>query len=144
MKQLNPFDNTSGQDRFGLKLAARLSGSMDDVPHDVSERLRVARMRALELRKNIKMRTAAVVLGSGGAASLSFDNEKTGVLSKFASFLPLLALIAGLISINLIQNDDRANDLAEVDAALLTDVLPTAAFTDPGFAQFLKINKEPN
>jgi hypothetical protein len=101
-------------------------------------------MRALELRKNIKMRTAAVVLGSGGAASLSFDNEKTGVLSKFASFLPLLALIAGLVSINLIQNDDRANDLAEVDAALLTDVLPTAAFTDPGFAQFLKINKEPH
>jgi hypothetical protein len=144
MKQLNSFDNASGQDRFGLKLAARLSGSMDDVPHDVSERLRVARMRALELRKNIKMRTAAVVLGSGGAASLSFDNEKTGVLSKFASFLPLLALIAGLVSINLIQNDDRANDLAEVDAALLTDVLPTAAFTDPGFAQFLKINKEPH
>jgi hypothetical protein len=55
-----------------------------------------------------------------------------------------LALIAGLISINLIQNDNRANDLAEVDAALLTDDLPTAAFTDPGFAQFLKINKEPH
>jgi len=144
MKQLNPFDNASEQDRFGLKLAARLSGSMDDVPHDVSERLRVARMRALELRKSIKIRTASAVLGAGGAASLSFDNEKTGVLSKFASFLPLLALIAGLISINLIQNDDRANDLAEVDAALLTDDLPTAAFTDPGFAQFLKINKEPH
>ncbi len=144
MKQMNPFDIASEQDRFGLKLAARLSGSMDDVPHDVSERLRVARMRALELRKSIKIRSAAVVMGSVGAASLSFDNDKTGLWNKFASFLPLAALIAGLISINLIQNDNRANDLAEVDAALLTDDLPTAAFTDPGFAQFLKINKEPH
>lgn len=141
---MNPFDIASEQDRFGLKLAARLSGSMDDVPHDVSERLRVARMRALELRKSIKIRSAAVVMGSVGAASLSFDNDKTGLWNKFASFLPLAALIAGLISINLIQNDNRANDLAEVDAALLTDDLPTAAFTDPGFAQFLKINKEPH
>ena len=37
------------------------------------------------------------------------------------------------------QVDNRANELAaEVDAALLTDDLPPAAYTDPGFAQFLK------
>jgi len=29
-------------------------------------------------------------------------------------------------------------ELAEVDVALLTDVLPPAAFADPGFIEFLK------
>jgi hypothetical protein len=50
----------------------------------------------------------------------------------------LLALVAGLLFINSIQNEDRARELAEVDVALLTDELPPAAFSDPGFLQFLK------
>ncbi|MBC7611256.1 MAG: DUF3619 family protein, partial [Polaromonas sp.] len=29
----------------------------------------------------------------------------------------------------------------EVDAALLTDELPPAAFSDPGFVQFLKVTR---
>ena len=53
-------------------------------------------------------------------------------------YLPLLALVAGLLFINSIQNEDRARELAEVDVALLTDELPPAAFSDPGFLQFLK------
>ena len=32
------------------------------------------------------------------------------------------------------------HELAEVDAALLTDALPPAAYADPGFLQFLKGN----
>jgi hypothetical protein len=56
----------------------------------------------------------------------------------------LLALVLGLIAINTIQNDDNANELAEIDAALLTDDLPPAAYTDPGFAQFLKMNSGQN
>lgn len=52
--------------------------------------------------------------------------------------MPLVALVVGLITISVLQDENRANDLAEVDAALLTDDLPPAAFTDPGFAQFLK------
>jgi hypothetical protein len=45
---------------------------------------------------------------------------------------------AGLIVITTLQEDNRTDELAEVDAALLTDDLPPAAYTDPGFAQFLK------
>ena len=52
--------------------------------------------------------------------------------------MPLLALVLGLIAINVIQNENRANELAEIDAALLTDDLPPAAYTDPAFTQFLK------
>jgi len=49
-----------------------------------------------------------------------------------------MMLIAGLIALNLLFNDDRASELADLDTAILTDDLPPAAYADPGFAQFLK------
>ena len=44
--------------------------------------------------------------------------------------------------INVVQDEKRAHELAEVDAALLTDDLPPAAYADPGFLQFLKSAEE--
>jgi hypothetical protein len=55
-----------------------------------------------------------------------------------ASLVPLIALVAGLALIQNIMDDDRANELAEVDSALLVDDLPPSAYADPGFLQFLK------
>ena len=52
--------------------------------------------------------------------------------------IPLIALLVGLIAITMVQNDNRAREVAEIDAALLTDDLPPSAYTDPGFVQFLK------
>jgi len=49
-----------------------------------------------------------------------------------------VALVVGLVSISVWQEDQRFKELAEVDSALLTDDLPPAAYTDPGFVQFLK------
>ena len=50
----------------------------------------------------------------------------------------MIALVAGLITVSVMQEENRASELAEIDSALLTDDLPPAAYTDPGFAQFLK------
>ncbi|MFP5445277.1 MAG: DUF3619 family protein, partial [Betaproteobacteria bacterium] len=50
----------------------------------------------------------------------------------------------GLVVINIAQDESSANDLAEVDAALLTDDLPPAAYADPGFVQFLKTSAPSN
>jgi hypothetical protein len=61
-------------------------------------------------------------------------------LGRLAATLPLLALLMGLIMIDAIQGDERAKDLAEIDAAILTDDLPPTAYADPGFAHFLKLN----
>lgn len=60
------------------------------------------------------------------------------------SAVPLMALVVGLVVINIAQDEDSANDLAEVDAALLTDDLPPAAYADPGFVQFLKTSAQSN
>jgi hypothetical protein len=43
-----------------------------------------------------------------------------------------------LVGIGALQDQERAFELAEVDAEILTSELPPTAFTDPGFLQFLK------
>lgn len=136
------YQDQLAQDRFGLRVGARLSDAADDLSYEVTERLRAARMQALGKRKLAVARPAASVIGSGGAATLAFGGDDVNWWNRLASALPLLALVFGLIVINAIQNDNRANELAEVDAALLLDDLPPAAYTDAGFVQFLKTRSE--
>ncbi len=127
------------QDRHGLKLASYLSLGTADLPHDISERLRVARIQALSQRKITKLGAARTVIANGSSAALTWDREEgLSLWDRVGAILPLVALVAGLLFINSMQNDNRARELAEVDVAILTDVLPPAAFADPGFIQFLK------
>ena len=127
------------QDRFGLKVAARLSAGNANLSHDVSERLRVARLQAIQQRKRNAVVTAAAVHATGDTAIMNFGNEGVSFWGRLASILPLIALIAGLVAISVVQTEQRAFDTAEVDAAMLTDSLPPSAYADPGFVQFLKI-----
>ena len=131
------YQNLVAQDRFGLQVAARLSDAADELPYDISERLRAARTRALSQRRSAAQ-TASSVTRSGAAATLTFGTEHLNWWDRVAAAAPLLALVLGLVAINVIQNDKRANEIAEIDAALLTDDLPPAAYADPGFTQFLK------
>jgi hypothetical protein len=136
----NSYQNQLAQDRFALQITARLSDAVDALPYDISERLRAARVRSVSLQKIAFTQTATSVTLSGGAATLTFGNERPNWWNRVAAAVPLLALVIGLIAINVIQNDNRAKELAEIDAAILTDDLPPAAYADPGFLQFLKIS----
>jgi len=131
------------QDRFGQRVAVRLAAGTIEIPYHVTERLRAARVQAMAKRKRAaKLHTASHVAASGGAATLTFGDERPSWWNRIGSALPLIALVAGLILIHTIQNDSRAIELAEVDAALLTDDLPPSAYADPGFIQFLKSGSE--
>jgi hypothetical protein len=135
---MNSTQLTPSHDRFGRRVAARLAAGAQELPYEVSERLRAARTQALAKRKRMAgLRTAASVSLSGGAATLTAD-EHVSLWNRIASVLPIIALVAGLVLIHAIQNERRANEVAEVDAALLTDDLPPSAYADPGFVQFLK------
>jgi hypothetical protein len=134
--QINSF-----QDRFGKSVAARLSEATDQLPHDISERLRFARMQALSKHQVVQVQVAPAMSISGGVASLQLGGGDNSFWVRIASILPLLALIAGLMTIAVISEDDRTNDIAKIDAELLTDELPPDAYTDPGFAQFLRMNR---
>lgn len=125
------------QDQFGRRIAARLDAATLELPHEVTERLRAARVQALSKRKVVALGEARAVQVSGGQATLGGD-ERPGWWHRLATALPLVVLLAGLVTIHVVQNDTRTQELAEVDAALLTDDLPPAAYADPGFVQFLK------
>lgn len=130
------------QHAIGRSIAARLQEGSDALPHDISERLKVARMQALAKRKTVaETANDAVVLGAG-QASLQMGSGLRNLWTQLGSWLPLLALITGMLVIGVMQDDSRARELADVDAELLTDSLPPAAYTDPGFAQFLRNNQE--
>jgi hypothetical protein len=133
------------QDRFGMAVTARLSDASDALPNDLSERLRVARAQAVAKRKAVAApRAASVVVANGSSATLSHGSgdDDFSLWDRVVSALPLIALLVGLVSIHFIQNERRANELAEIDAALLIDDLPPSAYTDPGFVQFLKAKRD--
>ena len=130
------------QDRFALKTVSYLSTGAADLPHDISERLRAARAQAVSKRKIAKVQTAGNVVNMGGSTALSWgSSDGLGWWGRIGSVMPLIALVVGMLTINSVQDDNRAQEVAEVDAALLTDALPPAAFSDPGFVQFLKIDR---
>ena len=130
------------QDRFALKTVSYLSTGAADLPRDISERLRAARAQAVSKRKIVKVQTASNAVNMGGSTALSWgSSDGLGWWGRIGSVMPLVALVVGLLTINSVQNDNRAQEVAEVDAALLTDDLPPAAYSDPGFVQFLKTDR---
>jgi len=128
------------QDQLGRRITARLNADTLDLPHDITERLRAARTRAVAARlaPQVRLQTSQATVSQNGTALLHFGDEGLNLWSRLAAFFPLIALVAGLALISTFLDDDRANELAEIDAVLLTDDLPPAAYADPGFLQFLK------
>ncbi len=142
MKHSTTHSTPSLQDRYGRAVAARLSESVEALPYDISERLRAAREQALDLRRSLKPATQPQVLSQGAAAALSLGGGDGSLWHRLAGLIPLLLLIAGLVAVSALDDEFVAQDLAEIDTAILADDLPPAAYTDPGFVQFLKSRLE--
>jgi hypothetical protein len=127
--------------RFGVRVAALLGERARATPPDISERLRFAREQALARAKATRRQEqlatapAAVVVGRGRSAALA---DRPGWWVKLASAMPLAMLVLGLVAIDRAHDRAQIAAAAEVDAALLSDDLPPAAYTDPGFAEYLK------
>lgn len=146
--QQAPYASAAGQAaqaRVAARICAHLSQASTDVSPDIGERLRVARMRALEqARLQPAPQTAldrplawgAVTAGRGGEHPDPAEHTQGWLL--FAAVLPLLLLIAGLVGVRHLEHTQGVRAAAEVDAELLADDLPPEAYADPGFAAFLQ------
>jgi hypothetical protein len=123
--------------RLAARLAAGLSERADVLPHDISERLRVSRDLAVQRMRSAQAARAGSVVGvsRSGAATLG---RLGGVWLQFASWAPLAVLLAGLLFIQQWSDHEQVLAAAEIDAVLLADDLPPAAWTDPGFREYLK------
>ena len=149
MKNQNFISSAAGLDalrsRFAWRVTARLSESACELPHDVTERLRFARERALErARRARRVQVAAVVQvqGSGSATLAATGGPATGWWLKLASALPLVALVSGFLLIQHSHIQSQISAAAEIDADLLADDVPPAAYSDPGFVEFLKVPRD--
>lgn len=130
--------------RLALRLAAALTARSQILGHDISERLRIAREQAVSRARQVRAQAAgATVLAgvSGGGA---------GVLAGFApwwqraaSVLPLVVLVAGMFMIERWALNEQVAAAAEIDAQLLSDDLPPAAYSDPGFGEYLRVSPTP-
>ena len=118
--------------RQALNEGARLHG---DRGTHIAERLRAARERALERRRIAhepslawtRVTADGVIGGFGGAGGFSLR-----------MLLATALLVTGLLGIYVGQQDQRAADVEELDALLLTDDLPIDAYLDRGFDTWLK------
>lgn len=122
--------------RFARSVAACLSESAEKVSPDVAERLRFGREKALELARRARGDTHGVGVTASGAAIAGFSQSRWWL--RFASVLPLVALVGGLVLIQNWQSRAQISVAAEIDEALLGDDLPLNAYRDPGFSEFLK------
>lgn len=143
--------------RYARRVASGLSERALQTEHHVDERLRVARERALDrARRAAAARTAPqeaasdlTVAGGGGTASLAWGGGADDAdapqrwWQRLGMWVPLLALVAGLVLIQYQHARQRTAAVAAIDVDLLVDELPPRAYSDPGFVEFLKTTHEP-
>lgn len=144
-----PQDTAAGiEARFGLRVTALLNESAAAAPHDVSERLRVAREQALERARASRKATAAAVapaqqvVGGSASGSAVLGQQPGGWWFRLASVLPLVLLVGGFIAIDDWHDHAQVTAAADVDSALLADELPPDAYSDAGFIEYLKTQRE--
>ena len=125
--------------RLAGRLAGGLTARTQALPHAVVERLRFSREQALsrarEVRRPAPASASMVVASAAGAAVLG---SFVPWWQRAASAMPLLLLVGGLVLIDHWADRERVLAAAEVDTQLLSDNIPPAAYSDPGFAEFLR------
>jgi hypothetical protein len=142
--QSHHLDEQLIESRLAACLAGSLTATVDKLPHDVSERLRFARDQALAKARQARRAAPAGVTVTGLSASGAV------VLGSFvpwwqraASVLPLVMLMVGLLVIDHWAVREQVVAAADFDAQLLSDDLPPAAYSDPGFAEFIRSTPQP-
>lgn len=137
-------DNHALEARLGLRLAGGLTAQAERLPHDVGERLRFAREQALARAREARLAASGVTVVAGVSATGGLLlGSLAPWLQRAASVLPLLVLLGGLLMIEQWSTRERVLAAAEVDTLLLADALPPTAYSDPGFAEYLRSGLQP-
>ena len=144
-----PLEADARVTRFGLRVAAGLTEHSETLSGDIQARLRFAREQALA--KAMAARAAAPAQAAsdarhvGGGTLALGGGEKTPRWRKAATLLPLALLLGGLLLIQHSQWYEQIRSAAELDTEMLSRPLPPAAYSDPGFREYLNEDQtDPN
>jgi hypothetical protein len=139
--------------RFALRLTARLEAGAQTLPHDISERLRIARMQALAQARHqaaaarrpqtntaLDISIVGIDTGSGAATlgRMGSAGEESVWWSRIGWAVPALVLALGLVGMGEWESREQIAQAAQIDTELLGDDLPPAAYLDAGFGEFLR------
>lgn len=113
------------------RIARLLDESTRTLDPDTCAKIAEARKVALGARREAV--TELVPAWAGRAARLT-ERPVLGV----RYMVPIAALVLGLLGIAYVHNGAFTNDIADIDAGLLTDELPISAYLDKGFDSWLK------
>ena len=122
---------------LAYKIRHALNHNLDQLPASTTDRLAAARALALSRKKAdapVRARTPAQTAPSGFDVRSLFS---TRWMTRAAVAAPLLAMVFGLAGVYQVQREQRAAELADLDAAVLSDDLPLTAYTDHGFNAYL-------
>jgi hypothetical protein len=118
---------------FAYKVRHALNANLDNLPASTADRLASARKLAVSRKKaHAPVQVSQRVLAGNIGSFFSFSS-----LGRAGVALPLLALVAGLSGIYQYEQDQRIAEIAELDAAVLSDELPLTAYLDHGFNAYL-------
>ena len=118
---------------FAYKVRHALNEHLDHLPPSTADRLTSARKLAVSRKKaHAPVRVAQTQL-AGNIGSFFTSS----MLGRMGVIVPLLALVVGLAGIYEYEEQQRIAELAELDAAVLSDELPLTAYLDQGFNAYL-------
>jgi hypothetical protein len=118
---------------FAYKVRHALNEHLDELPAATTDRLSAARKAAMARKKpDAPVKAAQTQLAGNIGALFSFSS-----LGRMSVAIPLMALVAGLAGIYQYEEQQRLEEIAELDAAVLSDELPLTAYLDQGFNAYL-------
>jgi hypothetical protein len=127
---------------LAYKIRHALNENLDNLPASTTERLTAARALALSRKKadgRVQAQAGRAQAASQGRGPL-FDVAavfSTKWMTRAAVAAPLLAMVVGLVGVYQVEREQRVAELADLDAAVLSDDLPLTAYTDHGFNAYL-------
>ena len=113
---------------LAYKIRHALNENLDKLPASTTDRLAAARALALSRKKADAPRVPVQ------EKRPLFDMRWMRGLAVAA---PLLAMVVGLVGVYHVEREQRTAELADLDAAVLSDDLPLTAYTDHGFNAYL-------
>lgn len=143
----SPMSQASRELNFAYQVRRVLDEQVSTLPAHTAERLSAARKLAISRKKPDTALHAWAkqgrLAGTNSTGSLGNPfNKPFGWLVRVGIMVPLVVLVVGSLGIYQFEKERRINELAELDAAVLSDELPLTAYLDHGFDVFLNKHGE--